>query len=104
MQLLVEVWMNSLYGEEKRKDFEAKYAYTSLYWIPIEYDERILVFWKVSHGNLIVKLVEDEKLEDEVEKLNTMPLRLDAFVLSDTKGSMKNSIHNTIAFETNDSY
>ena len=41
-------------------------------------------------------------LKDEVKKLNTMPLHLAAFVLSNSKRIMNNFIHATDGFYTND--
>ena len=41
-----------------------------------EYDERVKDNWRISHGNYIVKMIDDKGLEDEVKKLNTMPLHL----------------------------
>ena len=33
-----------------------------------EYDERVLDYQKINHGNYIVKLKDDEGIEDEVKK------------------------------------
>ena len=33
-----------------------------------EYDERVLGYWKISHGNSFVKLIVDAGLEVEVKK------------------------------------
>ena len=41
MQLLVKLLMNSLYGENIRKDIEEKFACKSEYWMMTEYDERV---------------------------------------------------------------
>ena len=85
MQLLVKLLMNSLYGENIRKDIEEKFAGKSEYWMQTEYDERVNDYWKISGINYIVKMTDDAGLEDEVKKLNTMPLHLGAFVLSNSK-------------------
>ena len=58
-----------------------------------EKDERVLDYQKINYGNYIVKLKDDEVLQDEVEKINTMPLHLGAFVLSNIKRIMNNFIH-----------
>ena len=39
-----------------------------------EYDERVKDYRRISHGNWIVKMIDDKRLEDEVKNLNTMPL------------------------------
>ena len=104
MQLLVKLLMNSLYGENIRKDIEEKFACKSEMWMQTEYDERVKDYWKISGINYIVKMIDDAGLEDEVKKLNTMPLHLGAFVLSNSKRIMNNFIHAIDGFYTNDVY
>ena len=104
MQLLVKLLMNSLYRENIRKDIEEKFACKSEAWMMSEYDERVKDNWKISGINYIVKLIDDAGLEDEVKKLNTMPLHLGAFVLSNSKRIMNNFIHANNGFYTNDVY
>ena len=104
MQLLVKLLMNSLYGENIRKDIEEKFACKSETWMMTEYDELVKDYWKISGINYIVKMIDDAGLEDEVKKLNTMPLHLGAFVLSNSKRIMNNFIHAINGFYTNDVY
>ena len=104
MQLLVKLLMNALYGEQIRKDIEENFAFKSEIWMQTEYDERVKDYWKISNINYIVKMVDDPGLEDEVKKLNTMPLHLGAFVLSNSKRIMNNFIHAINGFYTNDVY
>ena len=104
MQLLVKLLMNSLYGEDIRKDIEEKFACKSEVWMMTEYDERVKDYWKISGINYIAKMIDDAGLEDEVKKLNTMPLLLGAFVLSNSKRIMNNFIDAIIVFYTNDVY
>ena len=104
MQLLVKLLINSLYGEKIRKDIEEKFACKSEAWMMSEYDERVKDYWKISGNNYIVKMIDDAGLEDEVKKLNTMPLHLGAFVLSNSKRTMNNFIHAMDGFYTNDVY
>ena len=47
---------------------------------------------------------DDAGLEDEVKKVNTMPLHLSAFVLSNSKRIMNNFIRAIVGFYTNDVY
>ena len=49
-------------------------------------------------------MIVDPGLEDEIKKLNTMPLHLGAFVLSNSKRIMNNFIHAFIGFYTKDVY
>ena len=104
MQLLVKLLMNSLYGENIRKDIEEKFSCISEMWMQTEYDERVKDYWKISGINYIVKMIDDKGLEDEVKKLNTMPLHLGAFALSNSKRIMNNFIHAINGFYTNDVY
>ena len=104
MQLLVKLLINSLYGEQIRKDIEENFACKSEMWMQTEYDERVKDYWKIGGNNYIVRMIDDPGLEDEVKKLNTMPLHLSAFVLSNGKRIMNNFIHAIDGFYANDVY
>ena len=73
MHFLVKLIMNSLYGEQFRKDNEENFASKSEAWMMREHDERVKDYWKISVINYYVKMIDDAGLEDEVKKLNTMP-------------------------------
>ena len=62
MQLLVKLTMNSLYGEQKRKDIDESSLCKSEHWMMTEYGEGVLDYQKLSHGNYIVKMKGDEVL------------------------------------------
>ena len=47
---------------------------------------------------------DDEGLEDELKKANTLPLQLDVFILSNSKRIMNNYIHAIDGFYSNDVY
>ena len=105
MQLLVKFLMNSFYGENIRKDIEEKFACKSEMWMQTEYDERLKDYWKISGNYYIVKMIDDAGLEDKTKKIITMPLRLVAFVLSNSKRIKNNFfIHAIDRFYTNDVY
>ena len=104
MELLVKLLMNSLYGEQIRKDIEESFSCKSECWMMTEYDERGKDYWRKSHGNYIVKMIGDAGLEDEIKKWYTMPLHLGAFVLSNSKRIMNNFIHANNGFYTKDVY
>ena len=93
MQLLVKFIMNSLCVEQIRKDIEESYQCKSEMWLMTEYDDRALDYQKINYGTYIVKMKDDEGLPDEVKKLNTVPLHLGAFVLSNSKRILNNFIH-----------
>ena len=104
MQFLVKLLLNSLYGGNIRKDIEEKFASKSEMWMQTEYDERVKDYCKISGNSYIVKMIDDGGLEDEVKKLNTMPLHLGAFVLSNSKRIMNNFIRAINGFYSNDVY
>ena len=60
--------MNSLYGENIRKDIEEKVACKSEAWMTSENDERVNDYWKISGIKYIVEMIDDAGLEDEVKK------------------------------------
>ena len=96
--------MNSLCGEQIGKDIEEKFAGKSDYWMMSEYDESVKDYWRISHGNYVLRMIDDAGLEDEVKNLNTMPLHLRPFVLSNSKRIMNNFIHAIEGLYTNDFY
>ena len=104
MQLLVKLIMNGLYGEQIRKDTEESYQCKSEQWMLTEYGERVLDHQEINYGNLIVKMKDDDGLQDEVKKVTTMPLHLGASVLSNNKRIMNNLIHAINGFYANDLY
>ena len=68
MQLLVKLIMNALYGEFLRKHITESYQCKSEMWMQTEYDERVLDYEKIKFGNYIVKMKDNEGLQDEVKK------------------------------------
>ena len=89
----MKLFLNSLFGENIRKDIEEKFACKSEAWMMAGYDERVKNYWKITCFNFIVKLIDDAESGDEDKKLNTMPLHLRDFVLSNSKKLMNNFIH-----------
>ena len=67
MQLLVKLLMNSLYGEQIRKDIEEKIACKSEYWMMTKDYERVIDYWKISGKNYFVKMIDDAGLKAEVK-------------------------------------
>ena len=104
MQLLGKLIMNSFYGEFLRKDSLESYQCKSEMWMQTENDEGVSDYQKINHGNYIVEMKDDEELEDEMKKANTLPLLLAVFILSNSKRIMTNFIHAIDGFYTNDAY
>ena len=104
MELLVKFLVKSLFGEQVQKDIEEKIACKSECWIVFEYNEKVKDYWNIGYGNYIVKMVDDDGLEDEVKNLSTTPLNFAAFVLSNRKKTRNNFFHTIDGFYTNDVY
>ena len=64
-------------------------------------DERVKDYWKLSRGKYIIKMIDDAGLEEEAKKLKTVPLQLNAFVLSDSRRNINSLIHANNGFYTN---
>ena len=102
MHLLFKLIMNSLYGEQIRKDIEESYQCKSEIWMMTEYHERALDYQRINYGIYFVRMKYDDGLEDHVKKVNTMPLQMGAFVLANNKRNMNKFIHAINGFYTND--
>ena len=69
-----------------------------------EYDERNKEYWSIGNGNYKVKLAQEEGKEDDIDKVNVMPLHLGSFVLSKCKRLLNNFVEALGGFKTNDVY
>ena len=96
--------MNSSYGEQRRKGIEGSYQCKPEMRMMTDYDEKVLDYQKINHGNNVVKMKDDERLQDEVKNVNTMPLHLGPFVLSNSKRIMNKFIQAIGRFYTNNVY
>ena len=96
--------MNSLYGEQIRRDIQESHQCKSENWMLTEYDERVLDYQKNDYGNYIVKMKDDIGLEDEVKKVNALPLQMGAFILANIKRIVNKYIHAIGGFYSNDVY
>ena len=104
LQLLVKLIMNALSEEFLRKDITESYQCKSQTWMQTEYDERVLDYHIFKYGNYFVEKKDEEGLEDEVRKANTLPLQLAVFILSNSKRKMNNFKHANDGFYSNDVY
>ena len=62
------------------------------------------LYREIVYGNYIGKMKNDEGFQDEVKKVNTLPLQLAVFILSNSKRIMNFFIHAFGGFYTNDVY
>ena len=104
MQGLVKLIMNSLYGVQIRKDINESYYCKSENWMKTEFDENVLDYWKLPHGNYIVKMKKDDGLDDDCDIKNTPPAVLGAFISSNGKRYMNNFIREINGFYKNSIY
>ena len=104
LHLLVNLIMNSLYGEHIRKDIEESKETKADHLMLTEYDERVLDYQKFIYFNYLVKLKDDFRLKDEGKKINTIPFQLGAFLLSNSKQIMNTFIDAIDDFYTNGLY
>ena len=79
MQGLVELILNSLYGENVRRDIDQEYSIKSEYWMQTQYDENVLKYWKLPYREYIVKLKRDDESESDTHLKNSMPAHLVSF-------------------------
>ena len=69
-----------------------------------EYNENVLHFWKLQNENFIIKITKDEALDDDRFIKNALPAHLGAFILSNSKRIMNNSIREINSFFNNSIY
>ena len=55
MQILVKLFMNTLYGGQIRRNFDDSYKCKPQHWMEKEYDDNVLECWKLPNGIYIVK-------------------------------------------------
>ena len=104
MQGLVKLIMNGLYEVQIRRDINESYYYKSETWMETEFDENVLDYWKLPNGNYIVKMKNDDRLDDDCDIKNTLPAVLGAFILANSKRNMNNFIREINGFYNNSIY
>ena len=104
MQGLVKLIMNSLYGVQIRRDINEPYYCKSENWMKTEFDENVLDYWKLPNGIYIVKMKEDDGLDDDCDIENTLPAVLGALILINSKRIMNNFIREINGFYNNSIY
>ena len=92
MQRLVNLFMNSFYGVQIRKDINQSYKCISQHWMETEYDGIVLDYWRLPNGNYIVNSKKDDALDGDNDVKNTLPSQLDAFIVSNSKRIMNKII------------
>ena len=104
MQWLVNLIISSLYGVQIRRDNNESYYCKSEIWLKTEFDENVLIYWKLPKGNYIVKMKKDDGLDDDCDIISTVPVVLEAFILGNRKRILNNFIREINEFYNNSLY
>ena len=85
MQRFIKLIMNSLCGENVRRDIDEEYKCESEYWMNSPNHEIVLDYWRLPNGESIVILKQDDGLESDTDIRNTMAAHLGTFILRTSK-------------------
>ena len=96
----------SVYGGNIRKDINEEYKCVTENWMRENFDDRVKEWFPLKNGNLIVKLEDDEGVDDydKAKSINTMPSHFGSFILSHSKRLMNNVIKQIDGFYNNNIY
>ena len=77
----------SVYGGNIRKDINKEYKCVTEIWMRENFDDIVKGWFPLKNGNLIVKLEDDEGVDDfdKAKPVNTMPSHFGSFILSIVK-------------------
>ena len=94
LQNLAEKIALSVYGGNIRKDINEEYKCVTETWMRENFDDRLKEWFPLRNGNLIVKLEDDEGVDDydKAESINTMPSHFGSYILSHSKRLMNDVI------------
>ena len=93
----------SVYGGNIRKDINEEYKCVTENWMKENFDDRVKEWVPLKNGNLIVKLEDDEGVDDfdKAKSINTMPTHFGSYILSHSKRLMNNVFREIDAFYNN---
>ena len=93
----------SVYGGNNRKDINEKYRCVTENWMKENFDDRVKEWFPLKNGNSIVKLEDDEGVDDfdKAKSINTMPSHFGSFILSHSKRLMNDVIKQINGFYNN---
>ena len=96
----------SVYGGNIRKDINEEYKCVTETWMKENFDDRVKEWFPLENGNLIVKLQDDEGVDDydKAKSVNTMPSHFGSFILSHSKRLMNDVIKQIDGFYNNSIY
>ena len=93
----------SVYGGNIRKDINEEYKCVTENWIRENFDDRVKEWFPLKNGNLIVKLQDDENVDDydRAKSINTMPSHFGNCLLSHSNRLMNDVIKELGGFYIN---
>ena len=96
----------SVYGGNIRKDINEEYKCVTENWMKENFDDRIKEWFPLKNGNLIVKLQDDEGVDDfdKAKSVNTMPSHFGSYILSHSKRLMNDVFREIDGFYSNNIY
>ena len=96
----------SVYGGNIRKDIIEEYKCVTENWMRENFDDRVKEWFPLKNGNLIVKLEDDQGVDDfdKAKSINTMPSHFGSYILSHSKRLLNNVIKQIDGFYNNNIY
>ena len=96
----------SVYGGIIRKDVNEEYKCVTDNWMRVNFDDRVKEWFPLKNGNLIVKLADDEGVDDfdKAKSVNTMPSHFGSNILSHNNNMMNDVIEQIGGFYNNSIY
>ena len=96
----------SVYGGNIRIDINEEYKCVTENWMRENFDDRIKEWFPLKNGNFIVKLEDDEGVDDynKAKSINTMPSHFGSFILSHSKRLMNDVFREIDGFYSNNIY
>ena len=96
----------SVYGGNIRKDINEEYKCVTENWMRENFDDRVKEWFPLKNGNLIVKLEDDEGVDDfdKAKSINTIPSHFGSYILSHSKRLMNNVFREIDGFYSNNIY
>ena len=106
LQNLAKKIGKSVYDGNIRENVNEEYQCISEIWMREKFDDRVKEWFPSKNGNLIVKLDNDEGVDDydKTKSVNTMPFHLGSCILSHSKRLMKDVIKQIGGFYNNSIY
>ena len=96
----------SVCGDNNRKDINEEYKCVTENWMRENFDDRVKEWFPLKNGNLIVKLEDDEGIDDfdKAKSINTKPSQFGSEILSHSKRLMNDVINQIDGFYNNNIY